>query len=76
MSSWSETTNTDYLSRDEKLDRSLFLFFICKRFVDAHNIDRGVLVSVSETVSSIVVSILTSRYTTEPSSELGAYSVS
>ena len=46
-----------------KLDRSLFPFFICQRFVDAHNVDRGVLVSVHETVTSIAVSILTSQHT-------------
>ena len=50
-------------SHGTKLDRSLFLFLICERFVDAHNGDRGVLVSVHETVTSIAVSILTSQYT-------------
>ena len=47
-------------SHGTKLDRSLF--FICERFVDAHNVNRGVLVSLHETVTSIAVSILTSQY--------------
>ena len=60
-------------SHGAKLDRSLFLFFICKRFVDAHNIDRCVLVSVNETVTSIAVSILTSQYTMDLLSLLQNY---
>ena len=48
-------------SHGTKFDRSLF--FICERFVDAHNVDRGVLVSVHETVTSIADSIFTSQYT-------------
>ena len=43
--------------------RNWIPFLFCKRFVDAHNVDRGVLVSVHETVTSIAVSILTSQYT-------------
>ena len=60
-SSWSETTNNDYLSRDE-IGSVALSFPHLLRFVDAHNVDRGVLVSVQETVTSIAVSILTSQY--------------
>jgi len=64
------------ISHRTKLDRSFF--FICERFVDAHNVDRGVLVSVHETVTSIVLSILyisIHNESSEASSELRTYSV-
>ena len=64
--------NTDYLSRDE-IGSVALSFFICERFVDAHNVDRGVRVSVHETVTSIAVSIFTSQYTMNLLSLLQSY---
>ena len=45
------------------MERPFFSLLVCKRFIDAHDVDRGILVSVNKPVTPNTVLILTSQYT-------------